>query len=383
MKTAALAAAAIILASCAVLPGSGPSGNVLSVTDIEADVSASDYLVVPIDTHVADIAGRYKPNHFAKHFGIKSQRAQQIIGVGDALQINIWEADEQGLFSTAQGKKTSLNSIVDESGMIFVPYAGRLRAAGRPVETIRGTIEAALVSKAIQPQVQVVVVGNKTNSAVIVGDVGKPGTYSISLAGTRLLELVANAGGARAKTFETMVTLKRGNRKASTLLEDLIDVEDNNVLLVKGDNILLTHKPRSFTAFGAVRKTTVQSFPTKTVTLAEALAMAGGLNDLFADPRGLYLFRFEDPEVVRRLRGNKVSDKISDEYQVPVIYKLNLRDPNAWFLARYFEMRDKDLLYVANHPVAEFGKLLQIIQPLLSSARSGTLISNDLSNLAD
>lgn len=374
MKFSALFVAAAVLSGCAALPGTGPSESALSVSDIEADPTTANYFVIPLDAQVAEVAGRYKSKLFSEYFDIKSQRVGQLIGVGDTLRINVWEADQQGLFASSEGKTASLASIVDEEGKIFVPYVGRLQASGRSVESVRSAIESALVGKAIQPQVQVIVAGNKTNSAVIVGDVGKPGTYPISLAGTRLLELVADAGGPRAKTFETVVTLKRGNRKASTLMEDLIDVPQNNVLLVKGDNILLTAKPRSFTAFGAVRKTTIQQFPTKTVTLAEALAMAGGLNDLVADPAGVYLFRFEDAAVVRAIRPGSSTADLSADYQVPVVYKLNLRDPQAWFLARYFEMRDKDMLYVANHPTAEFGKFLQIIQPLLSSTRSGQLI---------
>lgn len=375
MKIAASFFAALVLASCAALPGTGPSKSSLSVTDVEQDISNSDYLVVPLNSHVAEVAGRYRPNRFAEYFSIKSSRETQIIGVGDMLRINIWEADSQGLFSTVEGKSTSIGSVVDQSGRIFVPYAGRIQAAGRSVEGVRTVIESALVGKAIEPQVQVVVEGNRTNSAVIVGDVGKPGTYPISLAGTQLLELVANAGGSKAKTYETMVTLKRGNRQAETLLQDLFDVPANNVLLAKGDNILLTHKPRSFTAFGAVGRTTIKEFPTQKVSLAEALALSGGLNDRAADPRGIYLFRFEDPEVVRKLRDVKSDELLTDEYQVPVIYKLNMRDPKAWFLARYFEMRDKDMLYVANHNTAEFGKFLQIIQPILSSARATQVIA--------
>ncbi|WP_248304765.1 polysaccharide biosynthesis/export family protein [Breoghania sp. L-A4] len=350
------------------------------MTDVEQDIASSDYLVIPVDSHVAEVAGRYRPQKFADYFGIKSRRETQIIGVGDKLRINIWEADSQGLFSTVEGKSTAIGSVVDQSGRIFVPYAGRIQASGRSVESVRTIIQNALVGKAIEPQVQVTVEGNQTNSAVIVGDVGKPGTYPISLAGTRLLELVANAGGSRAKTFETMVTLKRGNRQAATLLQDLFDVPENNVLLVKGDNVLLTQKARSFTAFGAVTKTTIKEFPTQTVSLAEALAMSGGLNDRSADPRGVYLFRFEDADVVRKFRNVKSGELLTDAFQVPVVYKLNLRDPKAWFLARYFEMRDKDMLYVANHNTAEFGKFLQIIQPLLSSARATQLIAETAGN---
>ena len=35
---------------------------------------------------------------------------------------------------------------------------------------------------------------------------------------------------------------------------------------------------------------------------------------------------------------------------IPVVYRLNLRDANSFFLARAFPMKDKDILYVANAP---------------------------------
>lgn len=378
MKSICLIVVGFLVAGCAALPGDGPSGAALSANDIESTVKQEDYYSFKLTPEVAEVAGHYIPTHFSDYFGIRGTEPRQLIGVGDVLAVNIWEADERGIFSTSYGKKTTVDSIVDDSGRIFVPYAGRIRAAGRPVEAVRASVEQALEGKAVQPQVQIVVTGNQTNSAVIVGDVHKPGKYPISLAGTKLLDLVAQAGGSSGKTYETVVTLKRGERKASTLLEDLIDLPKNNVRLAKGDNILLAVKPRSFTAFGAVKQTAIKQFPTKTVTMAEALAMVGGLNDNSADASAVFLFRFEEPEVVRQLRPAD-RDKIAD-YQIPTIYRLDLRDPKAWFVARYFEMRDKDMIYVANHPTAEFGKFLRIIQPLLSAARTGQIISDDLSD---
>lgn len=376
MKSGGLVFVAMLVAGCSALPGSGPSGAALSANDIEDTVRKEDYFSFKLTPEVAKIAGHFVPTRFADYFGIRGTEPRQMIGVGDLLTVNIWEADEKGIFSTSYGKKTTVESIVDDSGRIFVPYAGRIRAAGRSVETVREAVEQSLVGKAVEPQVQIIVTGNQTNSAVIVGDVAQAGKYPISLAGTKLLDLVAQAGGSRGKTYETMVTLKRGDRKASTLLEDLIDQPKNNVRMVKGDNVLLTAKPRTFTAFGAVRKTSIQHFQGKTVTMAEALAMVGGLDDNSADASAVFLFRFEEPEVVAELRPED-RQRIGD-YQVPVVYRLNLRDPKAWFVARYMHMRDKDMIYVANHPAAEFGKFLRIIQPALTTARYGVQISDDL-----
>jgi len=356
----------LVLAGCAVLPGSGPAPLAISAKSIE-DLRKQEYLVIHIDTEVANIAGQYKAKEFARRFGISRSGKGQLIGVGDVLDIKIWEAGDNGLFSNTQTKSTELQSVVDDRGLIFVPYAGRLRAAGRTVESLRLNIQNNLEDKAKQPQVQVIVKGNRANSSVIVGDVKKPGRYPLSLAGTRVLDLVAGAGGSAFPAYETVITLKRRGEVGTTVLENLFDFSENNVYLRADDSILLAHNPRSYTAFGAVNNSQVFKFVSRTVTLAEALAGAGGLFDEKADPRSIFLFRFEEPEVVAKLRPDM---HLPANHRVPIVYRLNLRDPKGFFLARYFEMRNKDIIYVANSPSAEFGKFLRIIQPLLSAAQS-------------
>jgi polysaccharide export outer membrane protein len=55
----------------------------------------------------------------------------------------------------------------------------------------------------------------------------------------------------------------------------------------------------------------------------------------------------------------------------PVIYRLDFDDPRALFIAQGLIMRDKDVLYVATHPMAELNKFLtSIVSPLLGTARS-------------
>ena len=345
----------------------------ISAEDIQS-LPQTEYIFVTIDAETANVAGQYRLTEFSRNFRVGAPGNGQRLGVGDGITVSIWEAGENGLFSTTTGKKTDVEAVVDENGMIFIPYAGRMKVAGRTVETVRQNIEANLVDKAIQPQVLVSVNGNVSNSAVIVGDIAKPGRYPISLRGTRILDLIAGAGGSKYATYETVVTLKRKNRTATTVLENLFDYPDNNIFVSPNDNVLLAHAPRTFTAFGAVGSTKEIKFDSRTITLAEALARAGGLDDRRADAGGIFLFRFEDVDVARRL-SDKVDEQAVAGYKVPVVYRLNFHDPKAFFYARYFELRDKDILYVANHPTAELGKFLRIIQPGLTSARSVELLT--------
>jgi polysaccharide export outer membrane protein len=47
--------------------------------------------------------------------------------------------------------------------------------------------------------------------------------------------------------------------------------------------------------------------------------------------------------------------------KVPVVYRINLRDPNSFFVAQSFMIDNKDLLYVSNAPIAEVQKFLNVV----------------------
>jgi polysaccharide export outer membrane protein len=359
--------AAGVLSGCAALPGDGPAAINITSQDVEANAQAGDYTVVTVDPANIELIRKYRPLAFAYQFrGVGSGGSSTLLGVGDTLTVSIWEASPDGLFSGGETGSSQIPSVVDESGYIFIPYAGRVRAAGLSIEGLRQSVQQKLVGKAVEPQVLITLRDKLSSTAVVVGDVAKPGVYPLPLRNTRLLDLVAQAGGAREATYETVVTLKRGNRAGTTRLEDLIDYPENNVLVAPNDNILLSHRPRTFSAFGAVKANQLVPFKTKTVTMAEALATVGGLRDERADANGVFLFRFEDAALVRSLKP-ELAGKVVGEDEVPLVYKLSLRDPKGFFLSQHFEMRDKDILYVSNHPTAELGKFLQIIAPLISN----------------
>jgi len=328
--------------------------------------------MVGLSAENIELIKAYRPLAFANQFNsVGGGGSTTLLGVGDTLTVTIWEASPDGLFSSGGGGNSGIPAVIDESGFIFVPYAGRIRAAGLSVEGLRQSIQEKLVGKAVEPQVLVSLRDKNSATAVVVGDVAKPGVYPLPIRQTRLLDLVAVAGGARAATFETVVTLKRGRRAGTTRLEHLIDYPENNVVVAPNDNVLLSHRPRTFSAFGAVKSNTLVPFKTQTVTLAEALATVGGLNDNKADATGIFLFRFEDSDLIRKLRPG-LAQEMAGHRTVPVVYRLSLRDPKGFFVSRFFEMRDKDILYVANHPTAELGKFLQIIAPVISNTSTAT-----------
>ena len=121
-------------------------------------------------------------------------------------------------------------------------------------------------------------------------------------------------------------------------------------------------QPYSFTVLGAANRNDEIRFEAMGITLAQALGRVGGLQDGRANPRGVFLFRWEDPAVPGGER-------------VPVIYSFDLKDPAVYFLAQRFRMSDKDLIYVTNSPVAELQRFVGIVsQTLLPIATVTTVI---------
>ena len=193
-----------------------------------------------------------------------------------------------------------------------------------------------------------------------------------------MMEAVAQAGGTKAPTFETVVYVSRGRVTGEMRLDSVVNFPENDIWLMPGDKIQLLHKPRTYSAFGAVKTSQLVPFKTENLTLAEALAQVGGLNDRAADAGGVFIFRFENTNLVRKLVPDQASGLIGEgaPAETPLIYRLDFTDPEAFFIASSFRMREKDILYVANHPTAEIGKFLNsIVSPLVGVARSGAAVA--------
>lgn len=364
----------LLLCSCSSLPSSGPSRREMAkVQDKPAD--DREYAVIQMTADVVQHLGDRRTIQLNEHFSTTlNQKPESVLGVGDQLAINIWETSGDGLFSTFEKKQSRIDSIIDESGAIFIPYVGRVQVAGKNIEEVRSIIEKGLQGKAIEPQVQVALKTNISNNLVVVGNINKPGRYPLPIGGVRLLDVVAAAGGSRAPIYEAEAKIVRGKIADHIRLDEVLGRKNNNIWMMPGDIVQLMHKPRTFTAFGAVSSKSRHAFETETLSMAEALAQAGGLNDSLADAGGVFLFRFEDPEILRSA-GKAVPETLFNG-RAATIYRLDFKQPEAFFLSRSFAMQDQDIIYVANAFAAEYYKFIRIyVQPLLDISRTSTVLA--------
>lgn len=373
----AVVAAALALPGCAVLPGSAPTAGEI---ENAADNASNGIFVFDLDQSVISALATTRQDSFVGRFASKAPAADLRIAVGDTLQIAVID-EASGLFgrssdsssSSGFGSTTLLPVTVGRNGDINVPFAGEIRAAGLTLDDLRARIERKLADKAVNPQVQVVMatapgMGVGANAAAVGGEVAHSGVFALRPSGSRLLDLIAEAGASRFPAYETTVHLTRGKREAAVSLQRIVDRVDENIYVYPGDSIYLSHDPKTFSVLGASTKVGRYPFGTETLNLAEAVAEAGGFVDNVADPSGVFLFRYEPADLVKALRPDAT---LASDQTVPVIYRLNLRDGDGFFRARQFWMRDKDVVLLAN---ADGTQLLKFLTLLESAAGVGTSV---------
>lgn len=304
---------------------------------------------------------------FSETFGTAPIQAQRV-GAGDALEVNIWEAPPATLFNSTgidarMGALTSRvmtmpEQVVSQDGTINVPFAGAIRAAGRSQSEIEGEIAEKLKGKANQPQVLVRLTRNVSSKVTVVGEVVQSTLLPLTPRGERLLDAVAAAGGVKQPVNKTTIQMTRGRNVFTLPLETIIRDPQQNVPLHPGDVVTALFQPLSFTAFGATGKNEEINFEAQGITLAQALARAGGLQDARADAKGVFLFRFEPLQMMTWPRQPVL---VTLEGMVPVIYRIDLKNPGTFFVAQNFPINNKDLLYVSNSPAAELQKFLNLV----------------------
>lgn len=383
LERCALFASVTALAGCGLTPSSGPSRDQMaqSVSSQPASNGAAPFAWVEVDDEALDLLARQPAPSLRGFFGDYRPAATQLIGVGDALQITVWEAASGGLFSTSDGGNVSPGArssaipeqIVGRDGSITVPYAGRVQAAGRTPQQVEAAVIQRLQGKAIEPQALVNVTHNVSNTVTVTGEVANGARVPLTQRGDRILDVIAAAGGYRSPVHETFISLTRGRRTARAPLQALLAHPEENVYVRAGDILTVESRPQTFTVAGATGVNAVIPFDARGVSLDEAIGKAGGLNDNRADANGVFVLRYEPAALVRQFPN--APPGLLQEPMAPVAYHLNMKDPGAMFAARRFVMRDKDIVYVSNAPLAEIGKVVQLIQTVAQPAVQGYAIS--------
>ena len=370
----------LFLAGCSALPTAGPTAS--QIISQQADDKQAPFDVVNIDSQVVDSVLARRRESFRARFPGHGAPPEPAIGVGDSLVVTLWEAAGGGLFASATNDEVAPGShsvtlpeqAVARDGAISVPFAGRVPVAGRLPTEVQHEIEQRLSGKAIDPQAIVTVSKSVNDTVTVTGEAIAGARVPLSLKGDRLLDIIAAAGGAKAPVYETYVRLSRGGVTATIPMETLISDPAENIYAQPGDVLTVVKTPRTFTVFGAAGQNNEIEFPSAKLSLVEALAKAGGLQDSRSDPAGVFLFRYEPVSVLQALGQEPAA--VTPDGRSPVVYRLNLRKAKAYFAAERFPVEDKDVIYIANADIDELQKFFGLIGTLTAPAITGVVVKN-------
>ena len=396
-RATVLVAVVALLAGCSSLPTSGPSNSEIKEDFANPATNPLGARLVDLTPAVTETLRTVPDRQLGAIDRLRSSRAIDLLGPGDVLSVTIYEAGA-GLFNARRASadggtdtapppsgstgETLPRLQVDRNGTISVPYAGTIKVAGSTTTQVQRMIESRLAQQASQAQVLVTLFTNGSNVVYISGDVKNSGRIPLSLSRERLLDIVALAGGPTHSPQDTVVKVTRRGRQASTSLTAIQTNPDENIAVEPLDRIQADYLPRSFLSFGATGRVAQLPFDSAQVSLAEAVARVGGLNDDRANPEGVYLFRFESGRNARAI-GLPVLPEAANAPDVPgalpagipVVYHVNMRDPQSYFALQRFTMRDKDVIYIANAPTVQLYKFLQLIYTFTTPVVTGKVLT--------
>lgn len=367
-KTVALLAAVAVVSSCG-LPRVGPTKREIFEGSVQRK---GDAFIVSVNDRVTQATAVVPALGFTEDFKNAGIIGSDTIRPGDTLGITVWENVDDPLLGSSgpggAGAATLEEIQVDGAGFIFIPYAGRIRAAGNTPEAIRRIITRKLEDQTPDPQVEVRRVAGDGATVSLVGAVGGQGVYPIERPTRTLTTMLANAGGISIQPEIAQVTVIRGDKRSKVWLQDLYQNPKLDIALRGGDRILVEEDTRRFTALGATGGQTQVQFDSQTLSAVEALARVGGLSASSADPTGVFIFRNEPADIANAVLGR-------NDLQGPqrMVYVLDLTQPNGMFLARDFAIRDGDTLYATEAPFTQWNKTISAITGTLGSV--GTVSS--------
>jgi len=368
-------ASLLALGGCSFFPVAGPTS-----TEIESGTSSIlPYALIKLSPQAVDILAAYEPKGLAGAFTDRKPASNIKFGIGDIISVTIFEAAAGGLYIPLEAGVRPGNFVtlpdqpVDNDGNITIPFAGAIKTAGRNNIQVQNDIVERIKNRAIEPQVVVTLSQQRTSLISVVGDVNTPLRFAVPAtgAGDRVLDAITRAGGIKGNGYETWVVLERDKRRATVPFENLVMNPSNNIYIQPGDRIYVYTEQQTFMAFGANGGAPIAfgqgqfNFNAWRINLAQAVAKAGGLTDTQADPAAIFLYRRE-PREVAALLGADLS-QFSDEL-IPVIFWINFRDPAGYFLATKLEMRNQDIIFIANAGSYDSTKVLNYANLIAATA---------------
>lgn len=356
MKAVIVSFLALSLGACAV-PATGPEPKQI----YQQAEQTNGFPVVPVTQNIIAHLPKQQSGGFGSSWRAGTTNTK-LIQPSDQLTISIFENTSTPLMSPEGGVTVLENTQIDTEGNIFIPYAGTIKAAGETPEALRLAIENALATKARDPQVTVARAPGEDLHVAVVGSVGRQGSVKLTPATLTLSHVLAQAGGVSTPSENTLVRVTRGRKTGWAYLDQIFKIPSQDIALRSGDRILVEADNRKVTVIGETGRQQQVPFNEPGMNVMDALANAGGLETTRADPTGIFVFRMEQPGVLKAVAPTHSANHTG------VIYQIDMTQASGLFMANTMPIQDNDVIYVTQSPVAQWNKMISTIRGTAATA---------------
>src|SRR5690554_2506205 len=351
-----------VLSGCALAPGSFIKADKAS-PDLKGQIKF--FNITP--EVIAENNLSSEQTNLATNAAFEEQRANYdyTVGRGDVLNITVWNHPELTIPAGSMRSPKEAGNWVHNDGSIFYPYIGRLQVDGLKITEIRELLAEKLAEYIEEPQVDVTVAGFLSQRIYVTGEVKSPGIIPITNVPTSLIEAINASGGLTPESnWENVTQLRNGKERKLNLrkLYQLGDTEQN--ILLKGSDVVHVARSDDNKVFvlGEVRQPKSYVIGQNGMTLAEALADAGGLYEHSARASGVFVIRQAQPD----------SDRIAD------VFQLNAKNATALILAEQFDLQQRDIVYVTAAPISRWNRVISQLLPSITGLYSIGRFQNDI-----
>jgi polysaccharide export outer membrane protein len=307
------------------------------------------------------------------------------IGPGDVLTVVVWNHPE---LTSPMGAGVSQSPelsgrLVRADGTVFYPFVGVAKVAGLTTEEVRDQFQQALSRVLTDPQVDVRVVAYRSQRIVVTSDLGTSCIVPVTDKPVTVLDAlgecaVASAGGtAQGSFYYTTAILTHKDRSRVIDLAALYrggGSEAGTLVLQDGDRLhFVDNRANRVFMIGEVAEQTALTMPVKGMSLADAIADAGGLSLETANAGRIYVIRgFVDE--------TQPAEGALQTGMEPVIYQLNASSVDALLLADQFPLKSRDVVFASSATLVNWNRALAQIVPSLNTIFQTSVIydrSND------
>lgn len=347
-----------ILAAISVLSACSAGFVEFPVTESAQKSVAQDINIIRLDA--TNIASFSSPAHVAGATNLPGSRGWEYrVGVGDILNIIVFDHPELTLPAGTQRSAEESGLLVQADGSFFYPYIGQVKARGQTIAAIRDEVATRLAAIIPAPQIDVRIAAFNSQNVVVSGEVGAPGKHALTTTPLTLVEAINASGGLKESADPRRLTVQRKGSIYKVDYEGFLTsgLSKNNPVLRSGD-IISVPRRKAEEAFilGQVKKPAAIDLSIEPITLTQALTRQGGLDEVRADARGVFVFRADGPTMT--------------------VFQLETSTPMGFLLGTRFVLQPRDVVYITRSPLQRWNDTISALLPTVQGVAAVEAIGN-------